>query len=146
MKNMTGATMGRMAVLAAMNGACFVMSPLVPMTAEPTPPPMAMSVAGFALARKTLPASSDDAAVDAVPRTGRHAVPTTPPDRNGSPSVRMFLLMSALTSRLQALPRSTTPSFLPSTSSTCPTGLLGARGRNQRMKQPLVSSRPFESS
>ena len=54
------------------------------MTAEPTPEPIVISVAGLAVAKKTLPAASDDAAVLPVPSIGSsHALLTTPPDWNG---------------------------------------------------------------
>ena len=45
---------------------------------------MVISVAGLAVARNTLPAISDDAAVLPVPSIGsNHALSTTPPDWNG---------------------------------------------------------------
>ena len=83
MKSITGATTGSRALLAATNGACATI-PAGPMTAEPTPVPIVISVAGFAVARKTLPASRDEAAALPVPRSGcSHALSITPPDWNG---------------------------------------------------------------
>ena len=61
MKSITGATTGRIALPAAMNGACPIMRP-PPMTAVETPSPMTISVLGLAVARKTLPAARDEAA------------------------------------------------------------------------------------
>ena len=82
-KSITGATTGISALLAAMNGACATI-PVGPMTAVPTPVPMVISVAGLAVARKTLPASSDDAAVLPAPSVGSsHVLSMTPPDWRG---------------------------------------------------------------
>ena len=68
MKSNTGATTGIRAVLAATNGACAT-TPVDPMTADPTPVPMVISVWGLTVARNTLPASRDDAAVLPAPRS-----------------------------------------------------------------------------
>ena len=64
-----GATIGIRALLAATNGAAATM-PVGPMTADPTPVPMVISVAGLAVARKTLPANRDDAVVLPTPSIG----------------------------------------------------------------------------
>ena len=69
MNSTIGATTGMRALLTATNGAC-AMIPDEPMTAEPTPVPSAIRVAGLAVAMKTLPATSDDAAVLPAPRSG----------------------------------------------------------------------------
>ena len=53
------------------------------MTADPTPVPMVISVAGLAVARKTLPASRDAAAVLPALSIGcNHALSITPPEWN----------------------------------------------------------------
>ena len=84
MKIAKGATMGRIAVLAATNGAWATMPP-DPMTAEPTPPPMVINVEGFAVARKTFPAAKEEAATDPAPSSGRHDALKALPDLNGIP-------------------------------------------------------------
>ena len=84
MKIASGAITGRIAVLAAMNGACATM-PAGPMTAQPTPLPMLINVAGFAVARNTLPAASDEAATDPAPGNARQEALNARPVSNGFP-------------------------------------------------------------
>ena len=120
MKSITGATTGIRALLAAMNGACE-MIPVGPMTAEPTPLPMVISVAGLAVARKTLPAISDDAAVLPAPSVGSSQVLSmAPADRDG-----WSVDQDARRAMLASLPRSTKASERPSWATICPTGLRG---------------------
>ena len=58
--------------------------PAGPMTADPTP--VVISVAGLAVARKTLPARRDEAAVLPAPKSGcSQALLITPPDSKGRP-------------------------------------------------------------
>ena len=64
-------------------GACATI-PVGPMTAVPTPVPMVISVAGLAVARKTLPAIRDDAAVLPAPSIGSsQELSMAPPDWDG---------------------------------------------------------------
>ena len=51
-----------------------------PMTAAPTPAPMCIKVAGFAVARKMLPANKEEETAEPTPRSGKHADPSMPPD------------------------------------------------------------------
>ena len=93
-------------MLAAANGAC-AMIPDGPMTADPTPAPIVISVAGLAVARKTFPAKRDDAAVPPAPRSGAsQARSITPPDWNGRATGH-----GARSVSLSSLPRSTTAMF-----------------------------------
>ncbi len=66
----SGATTGARALLAAMKGACPVITPADDTTADPTPEPRVIRVAGFAVARNTLPAASDEATAAPAPAMG----------------------------------------------------------------------------
>ena len=106
MKSNTGATTGIRAVLAATNGACAT-TPVDPMTADPTPVPMVISVWGLTVARNTLPASRDDAAVLPAPRSGGSQVLSiTPADWNGRAAGH-----DARSASLASRPRSTRAIF-----------------------------------
>ena len=121
MKSITGATTGRIALPAAMNGACPMMRP-PPMTAVETPSPMTISVLGLAVARKTLPAARDEAAVLPAAKSGcSQTLSITPPDSKRRPSSH-----EARRASLMSRPRSTTAiGGCPSDASTCPTGWRG---------------------
>ena len=83
------------------------MIPAGPMTADPTPAPTVINVAGFAVARKTFPANNDDAAVLPAPMNGSsHPLSIAPPEWNGR--VPDHEVRSA---SLTSLPRSTTARF-----------------------------------
>ena len=96
------------------------------MTADPSPEPMVMSVAGLAVARNTLPASKEDAAVLPAPSSGSsQALSMTPPDWNGR-----AVDQDARNASLASLPRSTNAILeCPSYVSTCPTGSRGTSCR-----------------
>ena len=99
------------------------------MTADPTPVPMVISVAGLAVARKTLPASRDDAAVLPAPSIGTiQALSTTPPEWNGRAVGHETRKAS-----LASLPRSTKAIERPSYVRTCPTGSRGTSCRSSRL-------------
>ena len=104
--------------------------PAGPITADPTPAPMVISVAGLAVARKTLPARRDEAAAPMEPKSGcSQALSITPPDSKGCPASHESRRTS-LTSR----PRSTTAiSGYPSCVKICPTGWRGNSCRRPRI-------------
>ena len=108
------------------------------MTAEPTPVPIVMSVAVFAVARKTFPASRDEDAMLAPPRAGRsQALSTIPPDSCGCFPVSRHAARGA---SLALLRRSTRAIERPSCVRICPTGFCGAFGLGSDISAASIST------